>query len=174
MRDICETRHFGLFILESRVIANVNIQKSKMSTIHGEIVANGGCLAQKVVAFFFLRQRRDTGVTAGSVGAEMGIGAGGEARLTGWLDRTKTTGPGKAIRWVPFHVNRVAGLAGVAWLEQEMALLHGAELSWERDYFLPAASRGHTGPVRRICCVSQSDPAAVMTMRRGVASRPIT
>jgi hypothetical protein len=42
-----------LFILESRVIANVNIQKSKMTTIHGEIVANGGCLAQKVVAFFY-------------------------------------------------------------------------------------------------------------------------
>jgi len=35
------------------VIANVNIQKSKMSSKLGEIVAKGGCLAQKVVAFFF-------------------------------------------------------------------------------------------------------------------------
>jgi hypothetical protein len=42
-----------LFLPESRVIAECNIQKSKTSTNHGEIVAEGGCLAQKVVAFFF-------------------------------------------------------------------------------------------------------------------------
>ena len=52
---VCETRQFGLFILEIRVIAERNIQKSK-STNHGEIVAKGGCLAQKVVAFFFFEQ----------------------------------------------------------------------------------------------------------------------
>ena len=39
------------------MIGESTIQKSKMCSNRGEIVAKSGCLAQKVVAFFFFEQQ---------------------------------------------------------------------------------------------------------------------
>ena len=57
--------------------------------------------------------------------------------LEGRLDRTKTSGPGRRIRWLPFFVSRDAWLATSRWLEVGYDLLCQT-FSYDRDYLIPA------------------------------------
>ena len=56
--------------------------------------------------------------------------------LHGMLDRTKTSGPGKRIRWLPVWVARDACLARPAWLETGFGVWTGPPLDYERDYMV--------------------------------------
>lgn len=57
--------------------------------------------------------------------------------LSGLLERTKTTGPGKRVRHLPIFVARGAALMAPAWLEVGWKIWQQAELAFERDFFLP-------------------------------------
>ena len=46
-----------------------------------------------------------------------------ELGVEGRLDRTKTSGPGRRIRWLPFFVSRQAFVAAQSWLAQLVAHL---------------------------------------------------
>ena len=46
--------------------------------------------------------------------------------LTGTINRTKTTGPGKRVRWLPFSVDKGAFFLVEGWLEAGWSLFRGA------------------------------------------------
>ena len=54
--------------------------------------------------------------------------------LQGWLDRTKTSGPGTKIRWLPITVSVGAYLAHPSWLQVGYDIWNAHPLNYERDY----------------------------------------
>jgi hypothetical protein len=60
--------------------------------------------------------------------------------LQGWLDRTKTSGAGRRIRWMPIFVSRGAFVAQHLWLEVGWSIWQSVEFNIDRDYFLPLAN----------------------------------
>jgi hypothetical protein len=68
--------------------------------------------------------------------------------LEGMLDRTKTSGPGRRVRWLPFFVARQAYLAVGDWLSIGFALWGGKLLSFQRDYLVPIPTADYAS-VRR-------------------------
>ena len=56
--------------------------------------------------------------------------------LHGWLDRTKTSGPGRRIRWLPVTVSAGAYLAHPSWLQAGYDIWNPRPLNFERGYFV--------------------------------------
>ena len=71
------------------------------------------------------------------------------AGLEGTLDRTKTSGPGKRTRHLPFFVVRGAYIVEKEWLEVGYGLLRGV-FAFGRDYLLPRPNTDYSGPVRKM------------------------
>ena len=57
--------------------------------------------------------------------------------LSGVLDRTKTSGPGKRIRFRPIFISCRVFFMNPDWLQQGWSIWCSAECQFERDYFLP-------------------------------------
>ena len=57
--------------------------------------------------------------------------------LSGVLDRTKTSGPGKRIRFLPIFVSCKVFFMNPDWLQQGWSIWCSTEFQFERDYFLP-------------------------------------
>jgi hypothetical protein len=57
--------------------------------------------------------------------------------LQGWLDRTKTSGAGRRIRWMPIFVSCNAWFVLDNWLEKGWDLWKDPKFAGVRDYFLP-------------------------------------
>ena len=57
--------------------------------------------------------------------------------LQGMLERTKTSGPGKHVRYLPIFVSRRAFLVSPDWLPVGFAIWKTDSMAFARDYFLP-------------------------------------
>ena len=69
--------------------------------------------------------------------------------LQGVLDRTKVSGPGKQIRYLPVFVSCHDFIAVPNWLSVGWEIWNREGMCFERDYFLPLPNRDCSG-VRRI------------------------
>lgn len=66
--------------------------------------------------------------------------------LRGVLTRTKTTGPGKNVREVPFYIARKISLTGVDWLKTGFDQWSGYGCM-DRDYFVFTSNEGFSQPL---------------------------
>ena len=71
-----------------------------------------------------------------------------ERGLSGLLDRTKVSGPGRKVRWLPVFIRRGACVAVPEWLETGYGLWTSPPLNFQRDYMVPLSAKGWDG-VRR-------------------------
>ena len=69
--------------------------------------------------------------------------------LSGVLERTKCTGPGKRVRHLPFFVSRSAALFVSDWLELGWEVWGLSGMNFQRDFFLPLPKQDLSG-ARRI------------------------
>ena len=72
------------------------------------------------------------------------------AGLEGTLDRSKTSGPGRKVRHLPFVVSGGAFVKHAGWLRQGFEILTSREFSFPRDYLVPAAEPCYGTVVRRM------------------------
>ena len=64
----------------------------------------------------------------------------GSRGLKGVFDRTKTSGAGRRVRWLPFFISRGAWVVEQEWLETGFAIWASDGFSFERDYLVPRPS----------------------------------
>ena len=81
--------------------------------------------------------------------------------LCGLLQRTKTSGPGKKVKWLPIFVDRDASFAGVPWLETGFALWQEDGMCFERDYLVPLPSQN-----RESCVQYMADYTAMCALSK--------
>ena len=79
--------------------------------------------------------------------------------LSGALQRTKTSGPGKKCKWLPIFVDFEASFAGVPWLHTGFELWQEKGMSFDRDYFLPLPSADRTSCIA--CMATYTDACAL-------------
>ena len=60
--------------------------------------------------------------------------------LSGALQRTKTSGPGKKCKWLPIFVDFDASFTGAPWLSIGFELWQEKGMNFDRDYFVPLPS----------------------------------
>ncbi|CAE7027742.1 unnamed protein product [Symbiodinium natans] len=65
--------------------------------------------------------------------------------LQGVLERTKTTGPGKRVRYLPIFVSRRAFLVSPDWLTVGFAIWQADSMAFARDYYLPLPTADFAG-----------------------------
>ena len=65
--------------------------------------------------------------------------------LQGVLERTKTTGPGKRIRYLPIFISCKAFLVSPDWLATGFGLWQNGSMAFVRDYFLPLPAADLSG-----------------------------
>ena len=70
--------------------------------------------------------------------------------MEGLLQRTKTSGPGRKHRYLPFYVHKKAYLLHPGWLQTGFELLSNGPYAYPRDYLVPVADTDYTGPVQRM------------------------
>lgn len=68
--------------------------------------------------------------------------------LVGWLERTKTSGPGKRVRHLPIFVSSAAGLFTSKWLQVGWDIWQRESMRFDRDYFLPLPTDDWSGAQR--------------------------
>ena len=88
----------------------------------------GYCPAWVKLLKFWTSSRSDD--LLGLVPSSLQLNARG---LCGMHQRTKTTGPGKKVKWLPVFVDIRASFAGVPWQEDGM--------NFDRDYLLPLPAK---------------------------------
>lgn len=81
--------------------------------------------------------------------------------LCGLLQRTKTSGPGKKVKWLPIFVDRDASFAGVPWLETGFALWQEEGMCFERDYLVPLPTKN-----RESCVQFMADYTAMCALSK--------
>ena len=64
--------------------------------------------------------------------------------LRGVFDRTKTSGPGRRVRWLPFFVSFHCWVVCSDWLETGFKIWTSDGFSFERDYLVPRPSASFT------------------------------
>ena len=69
--------------------------------------------------------------------------------LEAQLERTKTSGPGRKIRWLSFFVSAKASITGVPWLRSGFGVWQGEGMCFPRDYFLPYPSEDLGSAIRK-------------------------
>ena len=74
--------------------------------------------------------------------SSLSISQGG---LEGRLDRTKTSGPGKRVRFLPIFVAKDAFFLRPDWQTMGMSLWKAEEMNFERDFFLPLPAADFSG-----------------------------
>lgn len=75
--------------------------------------------------------------------------------LEGRLDRTKTSGPGRRVRFLPIFISRAAYLVCPQWLEVGLQIWSSAGMNFERDFFLPLPCDDWTGCKQAMASYSQ-------------------
>ena len=73
----------------------------------------------------------------GVLPSSMHLGARG---LKGVFDRTKTSGAGRKVRWLPFFISTHAWIIEPDWLETGFQIWSSDGFSFERDYLVPRPS----------------------------------
>ena len=68
-----------------------------------------------------------------------------EFGLQGTLDRTKCSGPGKRIRFLPIFISRRVFIMNPDWLVDGWAIWQQESMGFQRDYFLPLPRADHSG-----------------------------
>ena len=68
--------------------------------------------------------------------------------LLGTLERTKTSGPGKRVRFLPIFVSRKAYIVSENWLTVGWEIWNRPAMCFERDYFLPRPRKDWAGVQR--------------------------
>ena len=68
-----------------------------------------------------------------------------EAGLRGHFDRTKTSGAGRKVRFLPFFISSEAWLVNRRWLELGFKIWKGSEFSFKRDFLVPRPTRNLQG-----------------------------
>ena len=61
--------------------------------------------------------------------------------LRGHFDRTKTSGAGRRVRFLPFFVSRDSWLVNDRWLDQGFDIWTGPEFNFKRDYMIPRPTK---------------------------------
>ena len=69
--------------------------------------------------------------------------------LKGLLDRTKTSGPGKRVRWLSIWIDEDAWITERRWLDIGLAIWRQPEFAFERDYFLGPPNEDFSAPRKR-------------------------
>ncbi|CAE8582763.1 unnamed protein product [Polarella glacialis] len=72
-----------------------------------------------------------------------------EVCLKGILTKTKTTGPGRRTREVPFFVSRSCSFAGCDWIQAGFDVWSSEEYSFHRDFFVMKSSRRFDAPLKK-------------------------
>jgi hypothetical protein len=70
--------------------------------------------------------------------------------LEGVLERSKTSGPGRRCRHLPFFVSHRAFLGHKDWLQCGYDLMKSSSLSYPRDYLVPIAGPDYDGVIHKI------------------------
>jgi hypothetical protein len=65
-----------------------------------------------------------------------------ETHLEGILQRTKSSGAGRKVRWLSIYIDKGATLSGEPWLERGYELWCQEGMSFDRDYLLPLPAEG--------------------------------
>ena len=91
--------------------------------------------------------------------------------LRGVFDRTKTSGAGRKVRWLPFFVSRAAWLVEPGWLEKGFNIWKSDGFSFDRDYLVPRPSRSFTSC--RPVMASFSDQAVLAKQLAAQLRRPV-
>ena len=78
--------------------------------------------------------------------------------LRGYFDRTKTSGAGRRVRFLPFFIARESWLVNKRWLDQGFDIWTGPEFNFKRDYMIPRPTRNFRGC--RAILASYSDVSA--------------
>ena len=65
--------------------------------------------------------------------------------LRGYFDRTKTSGAGRRVRFLPFFIARESWLVNRRWLDQGFDIWTGPEFNFKRDYMIPRPTRNFKG-----------------------------
>ena len=81
--------------------------------------------------------------------------------LSGILDRTKTSGPGKRMRFLPVFISAQAFVMNPSWLTDGWALWCSPDMQFKRDYFLPLPNADESG-MRHV----MADYAAVVSLSK--------
>ena len=76
--------------------------------------------------------------------------------LQGMLDRTKVSGPGKRIRYLPIFVSRRAFIAVSNWLSVGWEIWSCDSMRFERDFFLPLPNSDRSGVRRTMADYAQT------------------
>ncbi|CAE8672430.1 unnamed protein product [Polarella glacialis] len=61
------------------------------------------------------------------------------------LERTKTSGPGRRVRWLKGYVSSKASITGTGWLATGLIIWQGEGFAFDRDYFLPEPNVDFSG-----------------------------
>ena len=69
--------------------------------------------------------------------------------LEAQLERTKTSGPGRKIRWLSFFVSSRASITGVPWLKTGFAIWQEEGMNFRRDYFMPFPTEDLGGVIQK-------------------------
>jgi len=75
--------------------------------------------------------------------------------LEGRLDRTKTSGPGRRVRFLPIFISRAAFLLRPEWLATGVEIWNHANMAFERDYFLPLPTADWKGCLKSMASYSR-------------------
>jgi hypothetical protein len=81
-----------------------------------------------------------------------------DAGLEGVLDRTKTSGPGRRVRHLPFFVSASCFIFQEGWLRAGYDLLVSVDFAFPRDYLVPLADSTFERPMKKMA--SYTDRAA--------------
>ncbi len=69
--------------------------------------------------------------------------------LEAQLERTKTSGPGRKIRWLSFFVSTQASITGVPWLRTGFEIWQEEGMNFKRDYFMPFPTEDLGGAIQK-------------------------
>ena len=69
--------------------------------------------------------------------------------LEAQLERTKTSGPGRKIRWLSFFVSSQASVTGVPWLRTGFGIWQEEGMNFKRDYFMPFPTEDLGGTIQK-------------------------
>ena len=81
--------------------------------------------------------------------------------LRALLGQTKSSGPGKKVRWLPVFVDVGASFSGLLWLQAGFEIWQSEDFNFERDFLLPLPSRDWSS-----CCRHMADYAAVSAITK--------
>ena len=84
-----------------------------------------------------------------------------EHGLSGLLDRTKTSGPGKRVRFLPIFISKRVYFMNAEWLSTGWSIWTSEAIWFERDYFLPLPNADASAAIHRM-----SDYASTMSFSK--------